>query len=144
MRAHLAVVGFSGDTLVASSLEFSVRRIPRRSVDSAISRVGAGYPLDVQSELQAAARRAMPDVYPPVDRVLIGADGSIWLRLTTADDRHAWRVLGSGGEYQCTVQLARRLLVMEARLPRFWALDRDEDGLVSVVALSADDCLSNR
>ena len=75
----------------------------------------------------------IPATYSPVDDILLGRDGRIWVSLRPDADGNSWLVLGPDGEpsMRVTVPANTRLEVADDRY--VWGLEVDELGVESVV-----------
>lgn len=75
----------------------------------------------------ARADLYVPAHYPPVDRVLVGLDETVWLRMGGATgDTAEWLVLDPDGEPAARVHLPRDLHLWVARLDRVWGWITDD------------------
>jgi len=94
-----------GDTAWTRTLAVPAVAISRASrdsiVDPIIERVrGARGPGLNPAQLEAALMEVLyqPDVYPPVERVMVGYEGHVWLEMKTMEDRPSgWLVLDEQG-----------------------------------------------
>jgi hypothetical protein len=73
---------------------------------------------------------------PAVHRIIVGNDGTVWLRLTHRHEAERWMVLGPNGSPRATVSLPIRLDrdVHDVAPDRIWATERTADGLPQIVA----------
>ena len=74
-----------------------------------------------------------PASYPPVKRLLIGIDGTIWLEMETAALGHRWHVLNAKGDVVGQVNLAQNVELKAASRGAVWGVEKDQDDLESVV-----------
>ena len=86
-------------------------------------------PLGLEREL----RSRVPPFYPPVEEILLGADGRSWIRLFREDELEEWLVLDSEGEPQGRVVLPDRTELHVANAAHIWALESDEFDVESIV-----------
>lgn len=129
---QVVVANPSGDTLAVSHIPFSGERIPNSVADSTIAARVARFR---NAELEAAFRQAVriPPVYPPVEGIVVGNDGVVWLRLRATDRVRPHLVLSSTGEVIGTANLPLGAEVMAVSQSRVWAVVTDELGVESVV-----------
>lgn len=128
----LVAVDLVGDTVFARRYLFQPEEIPGGVADSV---------LDLYAERRAAAMGrawnaagAAPPMYPPfAGRLLIGGDGSVWIRLRRREDRTRYYVVGPGGEPRGTVWLRKGNRVVAATLEHIWMIERGVLDVESVV-----------
>lgn len=80
------------------------------------------------------AELPIPDWYPPLERILLGADGTIWAK--EYQDRglpQRWRVFNAWGREIRSVALPGGADVRWARLDSIWAVQEDADGAEELV-----------
>jgi hypothetical protein len=108
------------------------RPLPERAVDSVIKMITE--PVDPswpRSPLTAdSLRRKLfrPRYYPPVDRVVVGRDGVVWLKLQVADGapaRGEWLALGPDGREVARVTTAAAFRLLEADRTTLWGVEGD-------------------
>lgn len=68
----------------------------------------------------------LPEFYAPFDLVLLGRDGSTWLRRGGEGQLAEWVVLSPSGVPQFEVVLARTMTLSEATLQSIWTTHRDD------------------
>ena len=120
----------AGDTISSRTHSYPPVRIPKDVADSVIARrIGR------QSGEVAAMWRSvkLPPDYPPLARVLLGRDDTVWLERYSISGDREWLVLDALGTVTRTVVLPRRVRLMAGSRDALWATDTDEDGLQSVV-----------
>src|SRR5690606_5767547 len=74
--------------------------------------------------------------YPPISDVVVGRDGSTWLRWP--DDgrgRVRWDVLDAAGRPVRTLELDRRLRILDAAADGIWAVTPEQPDVVTWYAL---------
>ena len=128
---QLTVITADGDTSFTRSYEFAPATLPRSIVDSVVNE--ATKESERPEEVAAWRSMKMPSAYPPLSRILVGRDGTIWLeRYTTSGDR-LWRVLSKEGSIVTELAVPRRIHILVASRPTFWGTDTNDDGLQSIV-----------
>jgi hypothetical protein len=125
----------AGDTIFAREFSYDPKPIELALVDSLVREFGAsvsrslvpGAATREQAEAWARNDLYLPAFHPPVSRMVIGRDGSIWLRgEALGEQRVEWRVLSPEGEPVGTVDLPARLRVIFVQGDRLWGSDSDE------------------
>jgi hypothetical protein len=137
-RFTVSAVDNGGNLIYATAIPFRGIPIPSRIADSAVNALAppAGRRLegpDVSSEFQSLARRRMPKVFPPVQRLTAGLDGTAWVTLRDTAGTRPVLVLDARGEQVATVALPTSVRVEQATSTHLWATQADSDGLISVV-----------
>jgi hypothetical protein len=129
---RVVVVRPNGDTLFARSYPYTPVAIPKSVVDSVVDRRSRGLP----PAMMAAWRSVkLPDVYPPLARLLIGRDTTVWLEHYSVDGVRRWTVLDASGNPVGILEVARGMRLQVASLATLWATDADDDGLQSILRL---------
>jgi hypothetical protein len=133
-RYHLRVIGsMHGDTLIDRDYDYRAMPIPSHVVDSVrrqlLSRRGLSP--SRKSEYQSVP---FPQYFPPVVRILVGMDTSVWLEEpATAPDVHRWRIVDSRGRVVGLATVPGNVTLMDVGLDAAWGTETDADGLQSVV-----------
>ena len=78
---------------------------------------------------QALANVKIPDMHPPVARVLIGIDETTWIESTSEMGDRNWTVLDGSGAPVGSVKAPRNVRIMTASRANVWAIETDNDGL---------------
>lgn len=128
----VTVLGAQGDTVFSRHYPFESVPIPAGVGDSVIAASASRISHPV---LAAAFRRGarVPPVYPPLQGLVLGRDGTIWVQITGRGEERQYVVLGSDGDPLGTVLLPSRSRVAAASRERMWVIERDEVNLESVV-----------
>ncbi len=129
-RYQLTVVRDKGDTVFSRTYAYAPQAIPRQAADSAIaarSRMQGGAWID------AVKKMTIPPTYPPVSRVLIGRDATVWLESYPTGATRSWTVLDEHGNPVATATVPRNVALQVVSLDAVWAIETDEDGLQSIV-----------
>ena len=92
----------------------------------------------VPVEVAERRRSRVPEItypasLPPVRRVVLGRDGTVWLELQDNAASHRWIVLDGGEEQLGAVELPSNVTLRTADRSRLWTLERDADDLESIV-----------
>lgn len=87
-----------------------------------------GGPFGIQPEQRKAVEALqIPDVFPLVDRLCLGADGTIWLRRGGWGDVREWLVLDPAGNPFATFQLPATSTILNADRRGAWGFEVGED-----------------
>lgn len=141
---HVSKLDLEGDTIFAR--EHSTQAIPvaQEEVDSVLDDVAESLSGNDFFNLTAARARQLaegslyrPSFKPPVTDMVLGKDGSIWLR-QQPDSRGTvtWLVLGVQGEATGRVQLPARTDLHVIDPPYLWGTETDELDVPYVVRFS--------
>lgn len=125
-------LGLEGDTLFHREVRYDPVPLDPAVVDS-VAADFAGWLAESERLAEGRARRLAreslyaPPFHPPVSQVVLGRDGSVWLRREdTGEDRIDWLVLGPAGELEGVASLPKGLRVLEADRRTAWGMERDE------------------
>ena len=135
---ELRLVDSSGASRWARTLRLERRAVSDRVRDSLVSR---GMELAAGPHERARARDGsisrnlrelveaglpIPEFEPPVFRILLGVDGSVWLQRSDGSDGRQWLVLDPSGESEFEVTLPASVRVAQASREAIWATDIDD------------------
>lgn len=130
----VTAIGTAGDTIFTRRHPVALERIPaaqwQKAVDDRATSIARLRSAD------AAAYRSMvraPAAYPPFVSVMVGRDGSIWLRGRIVQDERRYVVLDPRGNLHGTFPLRSAFRIAEAELTNIWVMEPDADGVQSVV-----------
>lgn len=123
-----------GDTIFHRTYPFAGVPLPPSVADSTIERRAADL-RQRDPEMAAAFRRAanVPPVYPPIRRVLVGPDGTVWIQLIDVPHGRPFFVVGANGDSLGTLTLSPSTTVALAGRDRIWTLEADSLGVESIV-----------
>jgi hypothetical protein len=124
-----------GDTVYARRYPFVAVPIPAAVADSAI-RARADQIEEFVPGLGGAYRAGawVPPVYPPVEGLVSGRDGSVWIRWRTTPERGShYLVLDPRGDPAGEVFLPGNVQIRVADLAQIWALITDDLDVQSIV-----------
>ena len=132
--------GPRGEVRYTRQLSYQPLSIPRVSVDSFMTNFFAGIP---QSSRGLPVTRDsltehlfLPRYYPPVQTLIVGRDGTVWLKMRDAaasPGKAEWLVLGAHGFELARVQVPSDLAVLEAERGTIWGVEYDADDVPSLV-----------
>ncbi|HEX9563152.1 MAG TPA: hypothetical protein VF981_04245, partial [Gemmatimonadaceae bacterium] len=128
---QVSVVSDTGDTLFARRYDYPVVPIPSRLLDSVRT---------AQAALRAAPdivalRRSMklPETWPPIERLVLGRDETVWIEQYTRAGNRVWQVLNARGDVEGQAAVPRGVRLMAVSREAVWGTDTDEDGLQHIV-----------
>lgn len=81
-------------------------------------------------------RMTMQANLPTVHRILVGDDGTVWLRLSHRHEDERWMILAPTGVPRATLTLPKRAdrAVQQVSVDRLWAAEFTHEGLAQIVA----------
>jgi hypothetical protein len=134
---HVTRVALDGDTLFSREYPYVPRPIDPTLVDSLVRMRGQsmtqlppnfpGAPTPARAEELARESLYLPAYHPPVSQLVIGRDGSIWLkREALSADSADWLVLSAQGAVVGTVTTPGNLSIQAAEAGRVWGMETDE------------------
>jgi hypothetical protein len=126
-RFTVRVIEPSGGVLFVREHSYS----PQRLSDAAFSRVISGGGSEADRANTRADQRSdhfyRPEFLPPVTALVLGRDGTIWLRRErTGEPTIRWDVIDRGGRMVGYLYLPSALAVKYADRAQIWAVERDE------------------
>jgi hypothetical protein len=127
MRATV-LSGMTGDTILNREWTFVARPIPQRLSDSARNRVLAnarakGFESAMQRDL------VLPAAFPPVTDLVLGNDGTMWMRVNVGDQPR-WRIFDHKGRSLGESHVTGDPAVVTA--DKVWLVEGDADGFHSI------------
>jgi hypothetical protein len=114
----------AGEEIFSRSVPFDGVALPAAVADSALQAQRAALP-ELSDALEADVRSRIPPVYPPVDDLVVGADGRIWIGLRQTGAGRPWLILGADGRQQGEVLLPPDVALEVASATHLWGLERD-------------------
>lgn len=96
---------------------------------------------DRESVIQSLRRRAgsqaleipVPEYYPPIERVVVGLDGTVWVELRVEDGVREYVVFEPDGAVLGSVLMSELEHIDQARRDEVWVLEKDAFDTESVV-----------
>jgi hypothetical protein len=89
-----------------------------------------------QAALDIISSLDPPAVFPPVELIRLGVDGSVWIRLATGTDDSRWLVLDVSGTVYGEISFPEQSDVLYPDLSRPWVVSLDDDDVPSVVSFA--------
>jgi hypothetical protein len=133
-RFHVLVVTASGDTTINRSYPAESVPIPRAEATRAADRTRAAVSLSASAF--AELRSLVPANYAPYSGIVMGRDGTVWIRLREVNGRVQWLVLDNRGSVMGRITAPGNLTIFDAERHRVWALEMNRDDIPSVMVMS--------
>lgn len=127
-------VSARGDTLFSRRYPFDGEPIPEIVADSVIEARARSLDERIPELAEAFRKEArVPPFYPPVEGIISGRDGSIWVRMRRSAEGRPYLVLDAQGEPLGSVTLPATSDISVADLTSLWVLESDENDVESIV-----------
>lgn len=128
---RLAAVSADGDTLYSNLIREPRERVPRQVADSVRD---AFVRIVRRSTPGATVSVEIPQSYPAYEQAIVSRDEkTIWLERGVAVGDRIWQVLDLTGRTIASLRVPRAVQLRVVDVARVWAVERDRDGLESVV-----------
>ena len=121
---RLAVFRVNGDTLFNRTHAYQPVTITKGAKDTAMAQRSRNPQMR-----EALAKVQLPESYPPLARLLIGTDETMWLEFTTVAGERTWHMLDGRGTPIAQLKVPRNLRIMVATRSNVWAIETDGDDL---------------
>ena len=128
---QVVVISQAGDTIFARRFPFKAEQIDAHVRDSLTALAAAG-PRPPQMR-GMVSERPSPRIYPPLKRLVIGRDGTVWVELRVTGAGRPYLVLDPKGNAIGMATLPANVTLMAANRTTIWATQRDADDVESVV-----------
>lgn len=137
-RLGIVKLSARGDTLWRKELSFRGRPLRISDVRNTVDSI-ARSTTNIRGAILVPNRQMIedsifrPTLWPPVQGLVIGVDGTIWLQqgsLSTPKNRY-WRLSGDGS-YEATVELPTGFVLRGATRHNVWGWRTDGDGLPAI------------
>jgi hypothetical protein len=127
---RVSVMRVTGDTISSRTYSYAPVRISKAVADSVIAR-RIGRQTGPAADMWRSAK--LPANYPPLARVVLGRDETVWLeRFSISGDRE-WLMLDGQGSVAGRVTMPRGIALAVASRDQVWAIETDDDGLQQIV-----------
>lgn len=127
---RLSVIRSSGDTIVTRTYPYELVRVPKAVADSVIER-RIGRQTGPAADMWRSAK--IPANYPPLARVLLGRDETVWIEKFSISGNRDWVVLDGKGNVAARVAVPRSIHLVVASRDQIWAIETDDDGLQHIL-----------
>jgi hypothetical protein len=142
-RYRIQVMSPRGDTLVAREYSFTSPVVTKQRADSAYEASQKSLTTNTQrdasviTQLLKTIRENIPQAEAPFTDALLGADGTIWLRLPSRTEQ-SYLIYDERGSALGKVTLPGGRLMVPRVVSRetVWATQRDPDGFIDVIRFS--------
>jgi hypothetical protein len=129
-----------GDSVYARRYPFEVVALPASVADSSINAAATAW--DSRVAGMGDAYRALawvPPMYPPVEGLVVGGDGSMWIRLRPNDEATSqYLVLAPNGDSYGQATFEGDVQIMSATQHEAWGVIVDELDVHSIVRYSVE------
>jgi hypothetical protein len=129
----------TGDTVLDRSYTYTPKPLTRALLDAKIDELERDLRrnMPAMSPVSIDRQEAQEEIYrpfhlPTVERVLVGRDGTLWLRRETTGPLASYTVLSPKGDPLGTVRLPAAVKIVEATARRVWVITKDADDVESV------------
>ena len=123
----------SGDTAFSRTYPYSPVPVSRHAIDSLNALLDSSY-AKMPPVLRNARPRPTPaSTFPPIDRIVLGRDHTVWLEERTAEPGHHWLMLSPSGEPTARVTLSANVRLLVAEQGTIWGTEENDDGLLGIV-----------
>lgn len=131
---HLTIIGAGGDTITSRKVPVTLERVPQRVRDSTTDEMPQNSPQIVE----LLRGYTVPSWYPPVTRIVVGANGDVWvgLWLSTGAVVREWHLFDGSGAGPRSVWLLRSDLPITAERRGVWSIRTHDDETESIVLLA--------
>lgn len=133
-------LGLHGDTLAEVPIGYTPMSVPAEYWHAFFaSRLAGSHSVGAVAADEAAYRDAIwrPEYFPPLEQLIVGIDGSIWLGLTETEFRGSgdrdWIVVSPELDHMYRLRLSVRVKVMQASLHKVWGVLHDSLGSPQIV-----------
>jgi hypothetical protein len=132
---RVSKITLDGDTIFSREYAYEPIPIDPATVDSLVRKRGESMsrmpvpaaPTPARAAELARASLYLPAFHPPVSELLVGRDGSTWLRREQVSaDQSEWLVLSPQGASVGTMSTPRRLGILAAEERQIWGMELDE------------------
>lgn len=127
---RVTAIDSAGDTVFTRELAVPARSLPRGFADSVLAfRLSHTSHADNVPLYRAMKLR---EYFPPLRRLIVGRDRSVWLELDIVGGGHLWWVLDASGRHAGTLLLPESAVLQVADRDQIWTLEEAASGLQGV------------
>lgn len=130
---RVTVISPEGDTTFTRSFAYVPITVNQAMIDSAKASQAERDAMSPASTHEGRPEITFPASRPPIRKVLLGRDGTVWLEEEDNAPEHRWVALDPGGERVASVTLPANVTLRNVERGRIWTLERDADDLESIV-----------
>jgi hypothetical protein len=121
----------NGRKRYARRYPFTAQPIPQHVLDSVAARSRGGRDPVVKRSMMP--KIPPPKTYPPVEGLVTGADGAVWVHLRATPSGVPWVMLSPRGDVIGTLMLPANVTIMTIAPGMAWGTAKDADDVESVV-----------
>ncbi len=130
---RVTVLEPTGDTVFSRPFPYQPIAVTQQAIDSLRELLDQTY-----AKMPAAFRQAMPHLepmstFPPIRRIVLGRDGTVWLEEFRTEPGHHWLMLSPAGDPIARLTLPANVELMVAQDGTIWGTEEDADGLLGIV-----------
>lgn len=133
-RTRFIHLDLSGDTLGVHDVDLPVDRFTQRMQDSVLAARRGGFPPELQAMEPSALQ--MPSWRTPMNHLLVGADGAIWVEGLLDAAGRAWALVGSSGRSLGVLVMEEDLLIADVSETGALAARDLADGSIEIYRIS--------
>jgi hypothetical protein len=133
VRYRITVVGEDGTMQFSHVYPFVPVPVSAASRDSMMAARTKAFARYGQAYIDAMPKITPAKTYPPVRRIVLGRDGTVWVEERIAEPGHFWRMLDAKGTVVGTVMLPADVSLATADTHAIWGYETDADGLQGIV-----------
>jgi hypothetical protein len=130
---RVTLVGATGAAMFARSQLFVPVPVTRQMIDSAAAALDKAATRLPRSIADAERKLVPAKQLPPVRRIVIGRDSTVWVEERLATPDHFWRVFDPHGAVVATLVLPPAVSLQLADRQHVWAYESDADDVQGVV-----------
>jgi hypothetical protein len=128
----VVVLRANGDTAFARAYSFTPQPIPAKVQDELREDLHAAAQRSRAGAIAARAAR-FPPAYSPIEEIMMGRDGTVWIRLHSSANDRRWLILGNTGEILDTITMPPSARLVAADLNQLWLLHNDQWDVPSIM-----------
>lgn len=130
---RVTLIDENGAQVFARSFPFVPRPVSQAARDSSDAARRKSMGRAAPTVLAAQPKVPPATTWPPLRRVVVGRDRTVWLERLTGERDHSWLVLDPKGNLVGTITLPPDITLQVADLNTIWGLETDADGLQGIV-----------
>jgi len=131
---QVSVYDSMGEEVFSRTYPYSGVPIPERVVDSVLEVRAERVPHPaLKRAYQTEVRDRVPHIYPPVEKIVFGSDGRVWIGLYGGQEGKPWMILDGGGDPVGQVMLPPGVTLHVAGSDHIWGVERDEYDVESII-----------
>jgi hypothetical protein len=122
----LVRIGSDGNVISEVTYGYTPRPVTQAIIDSLMPMPPDSAPASAKERARFLRDNAdFPEYLPPVNRMIIGRDRTIWLASDWAERRERWTIIGEDNEVVGSVDMPRGFRVMQVDRTRAWGVETD-------------------